>query len=105
MFATSTKKQSLMPTGALRRKLRAAGHSLRPVVQIGKEGTTAAVIKQLGQALLDHELVKVKIGTECPEDRLQVAAALAGQPRWQVAQIVGRTVLVYSKHPEHPKFE
>ena len=94
-----------MPTGPLRRKLRAAGHKLKPVVQIGKEGTTPAVIKQLGQALRDHELVKVKIGTECPQDRLEVAAALAQQQDWHVAQILGRTVLVYTKHPEHPKFE
>ncbi len=105
MFATSTKKQSLMPTGPLRRKLRAAGHKLRAVVQIGKEGPTPAVIKQLGLALLDHELVKVKIGTECPQDRLQVAQLVAAQPQWHVAQILGRTLLVYSKHPENPKYE
>ena len=80
MFATSTKKQSLMPTGPLRRKLRAAGHKLKAVVQIGKDGATPAVIKQLGLSLLDHELVKVKIGSECPQDRLQVASTIAAQP-------------------------
>lgn len=103
--ATSTKKQSLMPAGALRRKLRAAGHNLRPVVQIGKEGTTAAVLKQLDRALFDHELVKVKVGTECPEGRLDVAKVLSAQPALSVAQILGRTVLVYRKHPDHSRFE
>jgi RNA-binding protein len=103
--STSPKKQSLMPSSTLRRKLRGAGHSLRALVQIGKDGTTPAVLKQLDVVLLDHELVKVKILAECPEDRHEVAAILAKQPKLQVAQILGRTVLAYRKHPEHPTFE
>lgn len=102
---TSPKKQSLMPSSDLRRKLRGAGHSLRPLVLIGKDGTTPAVLKQLDVVLLDHELVKVKILAECPEDRLAVAAILAKQPKMFVAQVLGRTVLAYRKHPEHPAFE
>jgi RNA-binding protein len=99
------KKQSLMPSGPLRRALRAAGHHLSPVVQVGKEGFTAAVVAQLDEALLAHELVKVKVGTEAPEDRFEVAAALAGLPGAHVAQVLGRTMLVYRKHPQKPRFE
>lgn len=102
---TPSKKQSLMPSGDLRRKLRAAGHNLRPLIQIGKEGTTAAVIKQLDHVLLDHELVKVKILAECPHDRGQVAALLAAQPDLHIAQVLGRTVLAYRKNPERAAFE
>jgi len=99
------KKRSLMPSGPLRRKLRAAGHHLAPVVQVGKEGVSAAVLRQLEQALRDHELVKVKIGTESPEDRFEAAERMAGGAAAQVAQILGRTVLVYKKHPEKPRYE
>ncbi|BDG09477.1 ribosome assembly RNA-binding protein YhbY [Anaeromyxobacter paludicola] len=102
---TSPKKKSLMPTGPLRRQLRAAGHHLHPIVQVGKEGVTDAVVRQLNQALYDHELVKVKVGTESPEDRFEAAEALAREAEAQLAQILGRTLLVYKKHPEKPKFE
>jgi len=99
------KKQSLMPAGKLRKALRAAGHHLSPVVQVGKEGVTAAVLNQLDEALETHELVKVKVGSETPEDRFEAAARLASAPGAKLAQVLGRTVLVYRKHPKKPKFE
>ncbi len=94
-----------MPGGSLRKKLRAAGHHLSPIVQVGKEGVTPGVLQQLEQTLRDHELVKVKIGAECPEDRFDAAARLAGGAEAQLAQILGRTLLLYKRHPERPRFE
>jgi RNA-binding protein len=102
---TNPRKKSLMPSSPLRRKLRAAGHHLSAIVQVGKEGVTDAVLRQLSEALDHHELVKLKVGTESPEDRFEVAEALAERAGAQVVQILGRTVLVYRKHPEHPQFE
>lgn len=102
---TNPKKKSLMPSSPLRRKLRAAGHHLSAIVQVGKEGVTEAVLRQLSEALDHHELVKLRVGTESPEDRFEVAEVLAAQADAQVAQVLGRTVLVYRKHPEKPRFE
>ena len=73
---TNPKKRALMPSTRLRKALRAAGHHLSPVVQVGKEGVTEAVLRQLDEALATHELVKVKIGTESPEDRFEAADRL-----------------------------
>ena len=102
---TSPKKKSLMPSTPLRRKLRGAGHALTPVVQIGKEGASEAVGRQLGEALGTHELVKVKIGSECPQSRFEVAEILGAGPGVQVAQILGRTILVYKLHPKSSRYE
>jgi RNA-binding protein len=102
---TSPRKRALMPSGDLRRRLRAHGHALKPVVQIGKGGVTKGVLAQVAQALYDHELVKVRIGTECPVDRFAVADELGEQPGTNVVQILGRIVLVYKRHPEKPRFE
>lgn len=102
---TSPRKRSLMPSTKLRKALRAAGHHLPAVVQVGKEGVTEAVVRQLDEQLLAHELVKVRIGAESPEDRFEAAARLGEVAGAQIAQILGRTVLVYRKHPEKPKFE
>ena len=102
---TNPKKRALMPSSPLRRALRAAGHHLSPVVQVGKDGVTDALVRQLDEQLLAHELVKVKVGTESPEDRFEVAGRLGELAEAQVAQVLGRTVLVYRRHPEKPRFE
>ncbi|HEX9241109.1 MAG TPA: ribosome assembly RNA-binding protein YhbY [Anaeromyxobacter sp.] len=102
---TSPKKRALMPSSKLRKTLRAAGHHLSAVVQVGKEGVTDALLRELDQQLAVHELVKVKVGTESPEDRFEAAARLGAAAGAQVAQILGRTVLVYRRHPEKPKYE
>lgn len=103
--SSNPKKQSLMPASRLRKALRAAGHHLSPVVQIGKDGVTPGVLQQLDEALLAHELVKVKVGSESPEDRFEAAARVAAGPGVLVAQVLGRTMLVYRKHPRAPRFE
>jgi RNA-binding protein len=102
---TNPKKRALMASTKLRKTLRAAGHHLSPVVQVGKEGVSDAVLHQLDEQLAAHELVKVKIGTETPEDRFEAAERLGEASGAQIAQILGRTVLAYRKHPEHPRFE
>jgi RNA-binding protein len=94
-----------MPSTPLRRQLRGLGHPLDPVVQIGKQGATLAVFKQVSQALLDHELIKVKLGSECPETRFELAERFGVEPGVNVVQILGRTILLYKRHPKKPKFE
>jgi RNA-binding protein len=94
-----------MPSTKLRKALRAAGHHLSPVVQVGKEGVSDAVVRALDAQLDAHELVKVRVGTESPEDRFEAAERLGGAAGAQVAQVLGRTVLVYRKNPERPRFE
>jgi RNA-binding protein len=102
---TNPKKQSLMPSTPLRRKLRGAGHALAATVQVGHDGITAGVTAQIRQALADHELIKVKLGSECPVDRFEAAAAFAAETGVSVAQILGRTLLLYKRDPERARYE
>ena len=102
---TSPKKRSLMPSGKLRRSLRAQGHALSALVHVGKGGLSPAVIKQVEQTLADHELVKLKVDTDSPDDRLAVAERLGALPGVNVVQIVGHAVLIYKRHPQKPRFE
>src|SRR5262245_49466183 len=103
--SSSPKKRSLMPSGKLRRSLRAHGHALSAIVQVGKGGVTEAVLKQVEQALADHELIKVKVDADSPDERFAAADQLAAQPGVNVVQIVGRAVLIYKRHPHKPRYE
>ena len=53
-------------TGKQKRFLRARGHSLKPLVWIGKNGIAGNVLKQLEEVLTGHELIKVKLLEGCP---------------------------------------
>jgi RNA-binding protein len=92
-------------SGKQRRHLRGLGHHLEPVVQVGKHGLTDSVIAALDGALTEHELVKVRIGTECPDDRHEVAEGLAPAVKGQVAQVLGRTVLIYRRNVKEQKIQ
>ena len=94
-----------MLPGKAARYLRSLGHELTPVVQIGKEGVTEGVVQATSRALLDHELIKVKVGTEAPEDREDTLAALATSAAAELVQVLGRTGLLYKKHPEKPRIK
>lgn len=82
--------------------MRALGHHLKPVVQVGKEGVTPAAAAAADQALRDHELIKVKVGESCPLARQEAADALAAATGSEIAQVLGRTFLLYRPDPEEP---
>jgi len=91
--------------GRQRRRLRALGHHLAALVQVGQQGVTPGVVAALEVALADHELVKVKISADGPEGRHEAAEALAKETGADVAQVLGRTALLIRKRAEDSKFE
>jgi RNA-binding protein len=92
-------------TGKQRRYLRSLGHGLEPVVQVGKQGLTEAVLAAIDEAITTHELIKVRVGTECPDDRHDLAERLGPALKGEVAQVLGRTILIYRRHPKEPKIK
>ena len=92
-----------MLSGKQRRHLRALAHPLKPIVQLGKGGIDDGVIAAVDRALLDHELVKIKVGENADVDRHAAADALAQHTKSEVAQVLGKIVLLYRAHPQKPE--
>jgi len=92
-------------TGKQRRHLRALGHELAPVAQVGKGGLSTAVIAAVDRALADHELVKIKLLESLDVDRDEAAAQLAAGTQAEIAQVLGRTVLLYRPDPDEPRIK
>ncbi len=92
-------------TGKHRRNLRALGHSLTSIVQVGKNGLDDTLVGALDRALTDHELVKVKLGENAGVDRHEASELLATRTKSEVAQVLGGTVLLYRAHPEKPMID
>lgn len=89
-------------TGKQRRYLRSLGHELKVVVQIGKDGIDDGLVAAVDQALLDHELIKIKVGENAELDRQEAADTIAARTKSEVAQVLGYTVLLYRPHPDEP---
>jgi RNA-binding protein len=101
-FSTAPPYESHTMTGKERRYLRALAHRLSPVVIVGQRGLTDAVVRQVDGALNDHELIKVRLGSECRLGRDELGAALAERTGAELAGEVGRVLILYRPHPERP---
>lgn len=82
-------------TGKQARFLRGLGHNLRPTVMLGRGEISTTVVAALDAGLTAHELVKVKLQEGCQLDRREAAIQLAEATGAAVAQVLGKTLLLY----------
>jgi RNA-binding protein len=88
-------------SGFQRKYLRGLAHGLEPVVHVGRESASEGVIAALDDALITHELIKVRLHR--PPDKKAMAAELARSTGAHLCGIVGHMVILYRKNPEEPK--
>lgn len=82
--------------------LRGMAHHREPVVYAGKEGLSPPLLMSLEAALNAHELIKIKIGQNCPLDRNVAALELAKTTGAALVQVIGRMVVLYRPNPDLP---
>jgi RNA-binding protein len=87
-------------TSKQRQHLKGLAHHLDPVVHVGHDGLTDAVIAQISEALEAHELIKIRLGKECPVGKDEAAAAIASGARAEIPQTIGHIVVAYRKRPK-----
>jgi RNA-binding protein len=76
------------------RELKAHSQKVKPIIHVGHDGITNALIAALDQALSDHGLVKVRF-TDHKSERKQFAAELAARTSSRQILLVGHTVTLY----------
>ena len=77
-------------------------------MQVGREGASGEVVAACDRALADHELIKVKIGQGTDGGRHDLADALARAAGAEVAQVLGKTILLFRARPaedERPRIK
>ena len=79
-------------TPAQRQYLKGLAHNRQPVVMIGNQGLTAAVLKEIERGLDAHELIKVKAASDEPDTRRawleEICAATGAAPVQQIGKIL-----------------
>jgi RNA-binding protein len=99
--------EALLPPLTTRQKqfLKALAHPLKPLVQIGKEGISPAIIATVKKELEHHELIKVKIGNNSGLERHETPTLIADASDSVVVQIIGKIFALYKANPDKPKDE
>lgn len=82
-------------SGRARTHLKSLAHPLEPIVQVGAQGITDALIEAVGVGLDDHELIKVKLGQSFEGDRHEAAQTIAKASGSAVVQVVGRIITLF----------
>ncbi len=83
--------------------LKALAHPLNPLVQIGKEGLSTALIDTVKAELENHELIKVKIGNNSGLEKHSTSQTVAEQTASSLVQLIGKIFVLYKANPEKAK--
>ena len=86
-------------TNTQREYLRRLAHSLKPVVQIGKQGLTPPVHVAVDQALSARELIKIKF-QDFRDQKQALAEKLASIAGGVLIGVIGNIAILYREQPD-----
>ena len=92
-------------TIAERKAHRAEAHHLDPVVMIGNDGLTPAVVKETDAALKAHGLIKVRVQGDDRAAREAIYLQLADQLSAAPIQHIGKLLVLWRPKPEKERTE
>ena len=75
--------------------LRSQAHHLDPVVLLGANGLTNAVLHEIDRALNDHELIKVRVPSDDREELESIYAEVAEKLGAARVQMIGKLLIFW----------
>lgn len=75
--------------------LRAQAHHLAPMVLLGAQGFTDAVINEIDRALTHHGLIKVHVPSDDREERIEIYHTVAEKLNAARIQMIGKMLVFY----------
>jgi putative YhbY family RNA-binding protein len=107
MFSYPNWDNSRMPqiqlTPGERKVHRAEAHHLDPVVMVGADGLTAAVLKETDAALNAHGLIKIRVLGDDRQAREDMFQQLADQLHAAPIQHIGKLLVLWRPQPKKEK--
>ena len=87
-------------TSKQRQELKAKAHSLHPVVMIGQNGLTDAVLKEADVALNAHELIKIRVRNDDRDERVLFSQIFCERLNAQLVAHSGKLIILWRKNPD-----
>ncbi|MBQ6878030.1 MAG: YhbY family RNA-binding protein [Oscillospiraceae bacterium] len=93
-----------MITTKQRAYLRSLANGIPSILQVGKEGVTEALIKNVDEALDAREIVKVSVLETSPvSSKEAIELVMNGIKGCEAVQVIGRKFVVYKRNLKEPK--
>ena len=83
--------------------LRSIANNITSIFQIGKNGISDNLIKQVDDALEARELIKLNVLETSPEDINDIANLLAEKTNSTIVQIMGNKITLYRARKKNSK--
>lgn len=83
-----------------RKKLKALGHSLNPVVTVAGNGLSNNVLEEVRRALNDHELIKVKFAVSDRDAKHALMNEMCELCQCELVQTIGHIALIYRENDD-----
>lgn len=84
--------------------LRQLAHARKPVVAVGNQGLSTAVLAEIRSALKTHELLKIKLPAAERAARDALLAQLCSTTDAEPVQLIGRVAIIY-RPSDKPKIQ
>lgn len=92
-------------TGKQRASLRKIAANLQPIFQIGKQGVTENLMKQLDDALEAREIIKITILETAGESTKELCNEISKELGAEPVQAIGNKFTIYRRSEKNPKIE
>lgn len=93
---------ALKVSPAQRADLRSQAHALKPVVLIGAEGLTEAVLAEIKVHLAAHELIKIRVFGDEREERVATYEAICDTLNAAPIQHIGKLLVIWKPEAAAP---
>ncbi|PCJ22769.1 MAG: ribosome assembly RNA-binding protein YhbY [SAR86 cluster bacterium] len=84
-------------SNASKKKFRAIGHKLKPIVSIAQKGLTENVKIEINRALRDHELIKIKLLAADKKEKQALEKTICEEFDAHCIQSIGHVMLLYRR--------
>jgi RNA-binding protein len=80
------------------RELKARAQRMEPMLKVGKAGLSEGFLKSVDEALMQHQLIKIKFA-EFKEEKKELSPQLAEKTSSHLIMRVGNVVVLYRPRP------
>jgi RNA-binding protein len=85
-------------TGEQLRKLKTTAQSMKPSIQIGKDGLTEGQLERINHELAHHELIKVKFN-DYKAQKAELSQEITARTGATQVDLIGNTLVLYKQSP------
>ncbi len=90
-------------TSKQRAYLKSLANTLEPLFMVGKSSLTPEFNEAVNEAFNTHELIKLSVLKNCPDDPKELAVTIAERTKSELVMVIGKKFVLYKPFKENPQ--